>query len=71
MRDEPRHSKYVVTSGYATKRNLLNVSRVFQRGKTQIPRDVRDFLDLTNGDKLFWFLEEGKIYVENSRKTTK
>lgn len=71
MRDDRERSKYVVTSGYESRRNLLNVSRVFQRGKTQVPRDVRDALELVNGDKLFWFLEGGRVYVENSRKTTR
>jgi len=42
---------------------VVDVSKVFQHGKTQIPSDVRRFLDVKDGDKLIWCSHESKIYV--------
>lgn len=40
------------------------ISKVFQKGKTQVPLIVRNSLRLIDGDKLLWFAENGKIVVE-------
>ena len=52
-------SKYFVDSA-----KVFALSKIFQHGKTQIPRDVRRFLGAEDGDKMLWFSEEKKIYVK-------
>jgi len=53
-------SKYTTTTS-----KICDVSKVFQHGKTQIPSDVRKFLELVDGNKLVWYKDnDGKIFVE-------
>jgi len=52
-----------VPSKYQQTESTVDVSRVFGRGKTQIPADVRRFLGLKDGTKIVWKLENGKITV--------
>jgi bifunctional DNA-binding transcriptional regulator/antitoxin component of YhaV-PrlF toxin-antitoxin module len=49
-------------------RKIIGVSTIYQRGKTHIPRDVRDILDVYNADKIVWIYEAGKIFVESADK---
>jgi len=50
---------------YKKTRRLIDISKIYQRGKTQIPSEVRKILNLKDGDKLLWYEEEnGKITVE-------
>jgi len=51
-------------SKYQATESTIDVSKVFDRGKTQIPSDVRRFLGLKDGNKIVWKLESGKIVVE-------
>jgi len=52
-------AKYVVST------EILAVSRVFQRGKTQIPKEVREVLQLKDGDNLVWRLDDdGRIFLK-------
>ena len=56
-----QHAKrYEITAG------VLATSKIFQRGKTTVPSEVRDKLELEDGDKLVWVQEGGKIYVESA-----
>ncbi len=50
-------SRYTITP------KILNVSKIFQHGKTQVPRDVRKFLGVEDGDKIIWYNDNGKITV--------
>lgn len=34
------------------------VSRVFGRGKTTVPRDVRERLGLRDGDRILWYIND-------------
>ena len=45
---------------------IIGISSLFQRGKTHIPVDVRDILNVKDGDKIVWVLEDGKIYVKSA-----
>lgn len=55
-------SKYYVSSG----ESIIGVSKVFQYGKTQIPRDVRNILELEDGDRILWIWEDEKIVIKRS-----
>lgn len=45
---------------------IIALSAVYQRGKTQVPSEVRRFLGLEDGHKIVWILSEGEIVVRNS-----
>jgi bifunctional DNA-binding transcriptional regulator/antitoxin component of YhaV-PrlF toxin-antitoxin module len=51
-------------SKYQATERTIDISKVFDRGKTQIPSDVRKIMCLKDGDKLVWKLENGKVVVE-------
>jgi Holliday junction resolvase len=42
------------------------LSKVFQRGKTQIPLIVRNSMQLKDGDKILWIVESGKWVIERA-----
>lgn len=58
-------SKYT-TSKYTTPPKIFDVSKLFQHGKTQVPRDVRNFLHVEDGDKLVWYYYDGKLFVKKA-----
>ncbi len=58
----PQQGRYELTEG------LLAVSTLFQRYKTQVPKEVREKLKLKDGDKMAWVHEGGRIYVGSARK---
>ena len=37
----------------------ISISKVFQRGKTTIPSDVRKNLGIKDGDKVIWLFKNG------------
>lgn len=46
----------------------LNVTKVYGKGKTSIPSEIRKRWKLTDGDRLVWMEDEfGKIWVKPSR----
>ena len=49
---------------YQATESTIDVSKVFDRGKTQIPSDVRKLLVLKDGVKIVWKLENGRVFVE-------
>jgi len=53
---------------YETTEGLLAVSTLFQRFKTQVPKEVREKLELKDGDKMVWVHEGGRIYVSSASK---
>jgi len=46
--------------------DIIAISRVFQRGKTVIPSEVRLILDTSDGDKIVWRHDKvrGIIYIQ-------
>ena len=54
--------KYVVTN----QPGIINVSRVFQHGKTQIPSDVRKILEISDGDRIVWYSDGDRIFVKKA-----
>jgi bifunctional DNA-binding transcriptional regulator/antitoxin component of YhaV-PrlF toxin-antitoxin module len=51
---------------YQEVRKVCALSKVFQRGKTQIPSEVRRSIGLQDGDKLLYILENGKWIIEKA-----
>ena len=49
----------------------LGESRVTTKGQITLPKSVRDFLNAEEGDYIIFFKEEGKIYIEAGRVTSK
>lgn len=50
-----------------TQQAVIAVSRLFgarNPGKTQVPKEVREALELNDGDRILWFSQGGRIYVE-------
>jgi len=53
-------------SRYEPSRRIVEISPIYGRGKTHIPKDVRERLGIEDGDKIVYWLEEGKIYIEKA-----
>jgi len=62
MGNEMYGKRYEVTQ----RKRVIAVSKVFQRGKTVIPIEVRKILGLKDGDKIVWLYEAGRVLVEPS-----
>ena len=58
---ERNNRRYAMAS-----KRIIGVSSLFQRGKTHIPVDVRDILNIKEGDKIVWVLENGKLYIKSA-----
>ena len=50
----------------STQDDVVDISRVFQRGKTVIPSEVRSLLGVSDGDKVVWQYDKlrGIIYIQ-------
>jgi len=44
----------------------MEVARVTSKGQITIPRDIRVKMDLKKGDKILFFEENGKYFLQNS-----
>jgi bifunctional DNA-binding transcriptional regulator/antitoxin component of YhaV-PrlF toxin-antitoxin module len=51
-------------SKYQPSKKMLDISKVYQHGKTHIPCEVRKVLGIKDGARLIWTLDNGKIVVE-------
>jgi len=60
-----RMGKYVIRDIH----RVIAISTIFQRGKTQVPAEVRELLNIGDGDKILWVQEGGRIYVEPAEKS--
>lgn len=58
---ERNNRRYAMVS-----KRIIGVSSLFQRGKTHIPVDVRNILNVEEGDKIVWVLENGKLYIKSA-----
>jgi len=48
---------------------IIDVSKIFQKGKTQVPGEVRKMLDVADGHKLVWIeSNDGRIIIEASKR---
>ena len=44
----------------------MELAKVTSKGQVTIPLSIRNFLNLRTGDKLFFFEEKGKVFVQNA-----
>jgi antitoxin PrlF len=44
----------------------MEVAKVTSKGQVTIPRDIRVKMDLKKGDKILFFEENGKYFLQNS-----
>ena len=44
----------------------MEVAKITSKGQVTIPRDIRVKMDLKKGDKLLFFEENGKYFLQNS-----
>ena len=43
----------------------VQISRVYGEGRTTIPKEIRERLKITDGDKLLWYInEKGEVCVK-------
>jgi len=42
------------------------ISKIFQKGKIQLPAVVRDSLNVGDGDKIIWIIDDGKWVVDKA-----
>jgi len=45
---------------------LVAMSKIFSGGQTQIPKDIRDKLNIKDGDKIVWYEKNGDIIVKKA-----
>jgi bifunctional DNA-binding transcriptional regulator/antitoxin component of YhaV-PrlF toxin-antitoxin module len=45
-----------------SKEELIKVTRVYGRGRTQIPSEIVKALELKEGDKIVWFMNESGVF---------
>ena len=61
----PDFGKYTVTG---IKGEIVGVRKVQDRGRVQIPRRVREALDLKDGDYVYWVADSGRFYIAKARE---
>jgi AbrB family looped-hinge helix DNA binding protein len=44
----------------------MEVARITSKGQVTIPRDIRVKMDLKKGDKILFFEENGRYFLQNS-----
>jgi AbrB family looped-hinge helix DNA binding protein len=44
----------------------MEIAKVTSKGQITIPRDIRQKMDIKKGDKIIFFEENGKYYLQNS-----
>jgi len=44
----------------------MEVAKITSKGQVTIPRDIRVKMDLKKGDKILFFEENGKYFLQNS-----
>ena len=47
----------------------MEIAKVTSKGQVTIPRDIRMKMDLKKGDKILFFEENGKYFLQNSAST--
>jgi bifunctional DNA-binding transcriptional regulator/antitoxin component of YhaV-PrlF toxin-antitoxin module len=55
-----------MSAKYQETRKIRATSRVFQKGKTQVPSETRSSLGIKDGDNLVWIVENGKWIIERA-----
>jgi AbrB family looped-hinge helix DNA binding protein len=48
----------------------MGIAKLTSKGQITIPQDIRQKMDLKKGDKVLFFEENGKYYIQNSNSAT-
>jgi len=48
----------------------MEVARVTSKGQITIPRDIREKMNIKRGDKIIFFEDNGKYFLQNSAAIT-
>jgi len=51
---------------YPEPTRVLGLSKIYQHGKTQVPSDVRQILNVKDGDKILYYLVDGKVLMKKA-----
>jgi bifunctional DNA-binding transcriptional regulator/antitoxin component of YhaV-PrlF toxin-antitoxin module len=63
------HIQGCTSQGCALSEQIVATSKIFQKGKTQVPSQVRRELDLKDGDVIVWIkTTEGYVVERGKRK---
>jgi bifunctional DNA-binding transcriptional regulator/antitoxin component of YhaV-PrlF toxin-antitoxin module len=57
---------HLMSARYQETRKIHAISKLYQKGKTQIPSEVRRSLGLADGHKILWIVEGGKWVIEKA-----
>ena len=49
-----------------TSTTFIDNAKVMSKGQVTIPKDVRDVLGITNGDRITFVVENGSVHIINS-----
>lgn len=49
-----------------TSTTFIDNAKVMSKGQVTIPKDVRDVLGVTNGDRITFVVENGSVHIFNS-----
>jgi len=64
------HGRYIV-GRHEIKGTILGVRQLQDRGRLQVPKDVREDLGLVEGDDVYWIKGlDGRIYVMKATEIT-
>lgn len=55
-----------MSAKYQENRKIYALSKVYQKGKTQIPSEVRRKLSIIDGDKILWLIKDGNLVIERA-----
>jgi AbrB family looped-hinge helix DNA binding protein len=50
----------------APQKHTIAVTTVFQKGKIQLPAEIRKAFNVKDGDKIVWVIIDGKYVVEKA-----
>jgi len=56
----------MASAKYQETRKIHAMTKVFQKGKTQVPSEIRHALGIQDGDNLLWIVENGKWIIERA-----
>ncbi|MCI6582294.1 MAG: AbrB/MazE/SpoVT family DNA-binding domain-containing protein [Oscillospiraceae bacterium] len=46
--------------------NFIDNAKVMSKGQVTIPKDIRDILGVTSGDRITFIVENGKVQIVNA-----
>lgn len=48
---------------------VVNSTKIFDRGKTTVPAEIRRLLEIKDGDRILWIMDSSnRVYVESAMR---